>query len=185
MGAITAPLPGTVPDRLDQNNIIGGQMVPATVEQIGKRTPNWLLGRGQFEDKHNTVDTWRISVPDTSSEEDTVSDEGDNAMDPMGDGARNSLRNDEDDVVIPGTPEPSIGRRMKRSLPSTGKPSKLNFVDVSVPGPSDNSPPTPDADIIFDNDDRSEAGVGDRIVIPEILSICEGWALLVTWTRVC
>ena len=96
-----------------------------------------------------------------------MSDEGDIAMDPMGDGARNSLRSDEDDVVIPGTPEPSIGRRMKRSLPSTGKPSKLNFVDVSVPGPSDNSPPTPDADIIFDNDDRSEAGVGDRSVIPE------------------
>ena len=87
--------------------------MPTTVEQNGVNTSNWLVGRAHFVDSCSPEDAWRISVPDTSSEEETVPAKESITMDPGVDGPKNSLRGDDDAVVVPGTPEPSISSRMK------------------------------------------------------------------------
>ena len=134
-----APVPGTVPDTFVQDNGLGYQVVPTTVEQNGGTTSNWLLGGAHFVDSWSSGDAWRIKVPDTSSEEETGHDEETIATDPGVDGARNSQECDDDDIVIPGTPEPSSGRRMKRLQFSAGKPSKINFSNISVSEPREDS----------------------------------------------
>ena len=97
-----APVPGTVPDTFVQDNGLGYQVVPTTVEQNGGTTSNWLLGGAHFVDSWSSGDAWRISVPDTSSEEETGHDKETIATDPGVDGARNSQECDDDDIVIPG-----------------------------------------------------------------------------------
>ena len=68
-----------------------------------------LISGWYFVDSKNPMDSMVISVPDTSSDDETVSEEDGTTMSSPMDDDKKTHKCDEEDVLIPVTPEPSIG----------------------------------------------------------------------------
>ena len=132
VGAMPAPVPGTVPVTSVQDNGLRTQVGSTTVELNGVTINKCMRGGGYFVDSGGTRDAVVISVPDTSSDDETVSEEEATTLSPLMDDAKETQMCAEEDVLMPGTPEPSSGRRRRRYQISTGKPSKLNFSNDSA-----------------------------------------------------
>ena len=150
------PGSGTKPVTMSTGDLVVEDETP-TASQKGLARTNVFRSRGQIDDDDDMETPVVISIPDTSSDEGVVSDDG--MVRPKGDIDRSPQRyTEDDDDWIPSTPTPSSGRRRRNIGMTTKNISGKNLDilfnnDTMIDRPGDN-----DNGVVSDNEEGTIDG---------------------------
>ena len=175
---MVTPEPGTVPVSTQSGGTMVIQVGSPTVEQRGEPCISQLISEGRFVDSTSTVDIRDVVIPETTSVESGVDITSIDITSTNIDTAVVMNKRENEGITITITAEPSIDRSSNHQNTSE-KPSEKIFSNTSISelgedqnhvrGGSNNTPPPspPKLDIMKQSDIRSEAGTGDKMIVPE------------------